>query len=338
VKLDPEEFLDSTVGESAASQAALTSKKNYRHAYRFINLTSYSQREVLHRCPREFQLMKRITPGVSEEMPNIDFAFGHSAAAGVQTYIVTGDKQASLLAAFLAWNIDLETDLPKKNKSVYFAILAVLKFINYWDAVREHWEVATFNGRPASELLFWLDCENGHHHVGHIDIILRNKNTKKYTVLEIKTTSAKIVDEAMYGNSDQALGYSIILDTIAGLEGGVATFDVLYFVYSTVRREWETIPFQKSRTMRAEWLQDLLLDQTTINTYIKLKFFPKRGSSCWTFSRRCPHYGVCDFKEATRTDHFETWEPNMPLPEKPDFVFNLKDVLDTWVPNVVVRQ
>ena len=325
--LSVDEFLDSSLGESASSQAALVKKDNYRHNYRFINITSYSQREVLHRCSREFQQLKIIRPGiglVDASILNLDFIFGHAVAAGVQTYIVTGSRSAALFAAFLSWTTDLDNEKERGEKSAYFAILAVLKFIDEWDKVKAEWEVASFSGRPASELSFWLDCENGYYHVGHIDVVLRNKRTGYYTVIEIKTTSMRDPDEAQYGNSEQALGYSIILDTIVG--SGLATFQVLYFIYSTMRRGWTPFPFVKARKARAEWLQDLLLDHTTINTYRQLGFFPKRGNSCWTFSRRCPHYGVCDLHTNTVTDKFDVWTPDQNYPEQPDFIFKLSEV------------
>lgn len=327
--LSPDEFLELPIGIAAADQAARTTKGSYRDSYRYINITSYSQREALHECPRKFQQLKIQREGVGlVELTNLDFIFGHAVGAGAQTYIVTGNKNAAIFACMLSWTTDLNAEIEKKDKSCFFAILAVLKFINFWDQVKGQWEVATFAGRPAAELIFWLDCENGFYHAGHIDVVFRHKTSGHYLVIEIKTTSARNPDEAMYGNSDQGLGYSIIVDAIAGTIGGVSAFEVLYYVYSSTRREWSAFPFTKSRTMRAEWLQDLLLDHTTLNTYIKLGYFPKRGNACWSFSRRCPHYGVCDLKPNTRVDKFDVFDAKtLAYPEKPDFVFKLSDLI-----------
>jgi len=329
--ISPDEFFDSVVGsaDSASSQAALTTKDNYAWNHRFINIDSHSQREILHECPRKFQQFKIVRPGleIGNPIANLDFNFGHAVGAGVQCYIVTGSQQAALFAAFLSWKTDSDAETPRSGKSLYFALLAVLKFINFWNQIRQDWEVASFNGKAASELTFWLDCENGHYHAGHIDVVLRNKVSGYYTVVEIKTTSMRDPSEAMYGNSGQALGYSVMLDTIAGSIKAVTTFQVLYFAYSSTRREWIVFPFTKSRKQRAEWLQDLLLDQTTVNTYVQLGFFPKRGNACWSFNKTCQFYGVCDLHDHTRVDRFHTWELGMDTPEQVDYIFKLSEVM-----------
>jgi hypothetical protein len=322
-----DDFLDSTVGESAANQASKTKKDNYGYNFRFINVTTNSQQDTLHECPRRFQQTKIIRPGADlVQLTNLDFVYGHSVGAGVQTYIVTGNRNAALFAAFLSWSADLDSQIEKKEKAAHWATLAVLKFITLWDGIKQDWEVAVFNGRPASELSAWLDLENGGYHVSHIDVILRNKKTGFYTVVEIKTTSIRNVDESQYGNSGQSLGYSVILDAIVNKINEVNTFQVLYFVYATLQREWIVMPFTKSRELRADWLQDLLLDHVLISTYRKLNLFPKRGNACFSFNRRCAHYGVCDLKDNRRTDSFEVWKPGMDFPEPMDFTFKLSEV------------
>ncbi len=324
----------------AALQAERTSKKDYRAAYAYINITSYSQRTVLHECPRSFQIMKVPAPDVepgpntasrydASATVNVHFLFGHSVGAGIQTYLVTRDKNKALFAAILSWKADLDVELPKKSKSSLYAFLAVEKFIHWWEVeskLADEWEVATMNDRPATEITFLLDTENGYYHVGHIDIVLRHKSDGRLMVVELKTTGFKLVDEASYGNSDQSLGYSLILDKIAESLDTTSTFEVLYLVYSTPERKLIPLPFTKSRTDRMEWLQDLLLDHSTIATYKKLSFFPKRGESCFSFSRRCPHYGTCDMRSVRKTNFKEFSLERDSLPEPVDFIFKLSDL------------
>ena len=315
-------------GSFAALQASKTSKKNYRDAYIYINVTSNSQANLLSECARKFQISKSPSHQIPEGIFNIDFVYGHSVGAGVQTYLSTGSKSQALLASMLAWNIDLDADSGvKKGKNSALATLAVEKFILFWEAgFGQDWEVAIFNGKPASELTFWIDFENGYYHAGHIDIVLRHRTTKVLMVLEIKTTSIRTIDEAQYGNSGQALGYSLIVDRIAESEILAATYDVLYLAYSSTQREWCPFLFKKNRTQRIEWLQSRLLDHASIGTYRKLQYFPKNGNSCWSFSSRCPHYGMCDMKAMQRTD-FKVFDPvTCELPEAMDFTFKLSDL------------
>src|SRR5574341_229680 len=161
---------------------------------------------------------------------------------------------------------------------------------------------------------------------GHIDIVLRHKVTKKLMVLEIKTTSSKTIDEARYGNSGQALGYSLIVDRIAESEELAATYEVLYLVYSSTQREWRSFVFTKNRTQRIEWLQSRLLDHAHIGTFRKISFFPKNGNSCWNFNRRCTHYGMCDMKAMQNVD-FKVFNSQVhELPENMDFIFKLSEL------------
>lgn len=314
----------------AVLQSNKTSKKDYRDTYRFINVTSSSQRREL-KCARKFQIMKTpaTTAGSGLGFVNIDFVFGHSVGAGVQTYLVTGSKDAAIFAGMLAWNTDLDAVHEKKSKSAFFATLAIEKFVHWWhENMAAHWEVALFNGKPASELTFFIDTQNGYYHAGHIDIVLRHKTTGRYMVLELKTTAIRTVDEAQYGNSEQPLGYSIILDKIAAELEATSTFEVLYLVYSSTNREWTPFPFTKNRSQRMEWLQALLIDHTLIGTYRKLEFFPKNGEACWSFSSRCDHYGICDLKSTQRTDFAELVvnEDRSNLPEDVDFFFTLEEL------------
>lgn len=337
----PEEFLatelfpaDETSGSYGAGidQALQTSKKNYASMYRVINITSHSSLEVMHECARKWKFTKLIRTQAVEpdyDNGNIDFAFGHAVGAGIQTYLTSGSKQAALFASFLAWDIDLNLVHEKKKKSSPLATLAVEKFIAFWDSsFAEDWEVATFDGRPASELTFLVDLENGNYHVGHVDIILRNKMNGKYMVLELKTTSSRTPDEAQYGNSDQALSYSVVLDAIAGKSGGTGSFEVLYIVYSSTLRELTPIPFTKDRANRADWLQSLLLDHANINTWEKLGFFPKNGANCWKWNRRCQHYGVCDMRSYNDGSFKRFTLGRDPLPERVDFTFTLTELMN----------
>lgn len=312
-------------------QSGKTTKKDYRSAYIYINVTSHSQRRVLRECGRKFQILKVPATGAGSGLGlvNLDFVFGHSVGAGVQTYLATRNKLQAEFACFLAWNTDLDAANEKKGKSSALALLAVDKFIRLWESeFADKWELATFNDRPACELTFFIDTENGYYHAGHIDAVLRNRVTGRYMVLEIKTTSSRTVDEAQYGNSEQPLGYSIVLDKIAGDIGATNEFHILYFAYSSTNREYTALPFTKNRVSRVEWLQELLLDHATINTYRGLGFFPKNGESCWRFNGRCQYYGVCDLKAMRRTDFqiLQVDEKRSNLPEAVDFFFTLSDL------------
>lgn len=296
--------LGGAVGADWKALAGQTTDKDYRRIVAFGNVTSYSQLTTLHECPRAFQLMKAdaISEGVSDDGPqtNTDFAFGHSVGAGVQTLLATGNITAALFAGFVSWKADYFADnctekRKTPTKSIFLAQVAIESF--HAMQIADEWELYTFeDGTPGVEIAFAVDMENGYQHYGHIDLVLRNRRTGKLAIGELKTTGYKSVDEALYANSSQALSYGVILDAIAP---GQNDYEVFYFVYSAPERVWQVLPFTKSLTQKASWIQDILLDHGQIDTYRKLKFFPQRGESCINrFGRRCKYFGICSI-----TDH-----------------------------------
>lgn len=295
----------------AKSIAASTSDKEYRKLIGNVNCTSHSKLSTLHKCPRLYELesLKAATPSAPNEpdILNADFAFGHAVGAGIQTYAATRDLIAAQFAAFLAWKApwDFEKLDFRGNptgKSLTWALVAVEKIPFFMETELAGWEVLRLpDGRPAVELSFGINTENGWFHFGHIDTVLVHVETKRLAVWEGKTTGQEIVDDAAYGNSYQALGYSVVVDAIADSLGlPSADYEVFYVVYSSKAREFQLLPFTKTRSARAEWLQDLLLTHATVDKYQELQFFPKRGDSCLDkWGKKCHWYGQCHMRNAS---------------------------------------
>lgn len=312
--------IDTGVNSAALAESkrisVSTSSKTYRKLIASENATSYSKLAQLHSCPRKYELdqleANSKSSGIEIEEDaatiNLDFAFGHAVGAGIQTYATTRSLVASQFAAFIAWKAPWEAEkLDKRSgeatKSLTLAEIAVEKFGYFYEQALGDWEVAVLpSGKPAVELSFAIDMGNGFFHFGHVDVVLRHKVLNKLAVWEGKTTGFESIDEAIYANSNQALGYSVVVDAIAGLLGAVGgDYEVLYVVYSSSTRNFSLLPFGKSRTQRAEWLQDLLLDQASLGQYQKLNFYPKRGESCYSYSfrSRCKWFGNCTMKNSS---------------------------------------
>lgn len=293
--------LDKAVPLNSTTPQGMT----YRQQVGAKNVLSYSTALQLHSCPRRMMLEKVTAGKTPESDDNPDFLYGHAVGAGIQSYIAYGDRERALLDCFLAWNGDLDVEKPKAKKSVWFALLATEKFIQIRHQLLPGWEVAMFNGKPAVELAFKLDLENGYYYLGHIDLILFNPETKKYMILELKTTSFTSVSEATYKNSAQALGYSMILDALVDRSGedAVASYTVLYLVYKSGSQEYEALPFLKTRTQRASFLIELAMDCTMLDFYESQNYYPARGESCYSFFRECEFFGICGLK--SMTDQFK---------------------------------
>lgn len=298
-----DEILNSSITENSLTKdsnkgtnnAVAVRKNSYKQLVAFKNVTSYSMQESLLACPREFQLNKlraSLDSADHVEEDNVHFAFGHAVGAGVATYDETHDLQKAIWAAFLAWNIDLfaavepKPRYPDPKKSFHHAVWALETYAVF---VQEETDLSDYEV-VQTEASVAIDFENGHYYVGHIDELLRNKFTRAYRVKENKTTSASAVDPATYQNSDQALSYSVVVDSV-----GASEYEVLYTIYSSTEQRWLQMSFVKSPLSKAQWIQTQYFRQSDIELYSDNNFFPKHGSNCVRFGRRCQHFGECDF-------------------------------------------
>ena len=341
---DPSGWTDTATAIGEAKKiSANTSDKAYRRLTSHGNVTSYSLLSMLHECPRKYELEK-LQANVSGQvvlddlLPNLDFAYGHAVGAGIQTYAATGDLTASIFAAMMAWKAPWDAEKLSKTgaatgKSLTLATLAVEKFAFWWRENMADWEVVQLpSGKKAVELAFAVDFKNGKYHFGHIDVLLRNRNSGTLAVWEGKTTGFESIDEAMYGNSAQALGYSVVVDAIAKQLGADGTeYEVLYIVYSSKSREFQLLPFGKTRSQRAEWLQDVLLDHASLDTYQRINFYPKRGESCISrYGFTCKWYGQCKMRNSSLFPGVELPEltaETVHSVESLDFVFDLDELI-----------
>ena len=255
---------------------------------------SYSSRLTLHSCPRKFQLdrLNATVQETEEDIPgSVTFSFGHAVGIGVQSLFVTGSLDTAIWDTFLGWDVDLLADNPRQKKSIWLAISAIQKL----DSLRESgflsdYEVLTYQGKPAIELSFLITFPKDFKYRGFADAVLRHKGTGEILVLECKTTSATSVAPAMYKNSAQAVGYSVVLDAVVG---DLSSYKVQYLVYKTKSEEWEALPFMKDYLARALWLAELSLDIEFISRCDEAGVFPMHGESCYDLFRECPYFGVC---------------------------------------------
>ncbi len=323
-------------GNPVAALAGETTDKSYLTLHKYRNVISNSILTDLHACPRLFIENKiRANDKAASEIansPNVDFVFGHAVGAGAQTYLAFDkDLTYALYATFLSWrfNFDIgrEDYNHRKNKTIERAIIAVEMFAHWWEANHDEWEIYRLpDGRPASEISFCIDLGKSKY-FGHIDLILRNKRTGRIAIGENKTTGFYSPHPAMYQNSGQAIGYSLVLDKVVG---ELADYDVLYYAYSATGEEWHHFPFAKSTAMKLEWIQDRLIDTGHLQQYFQLQHFPKNGASCLRFNRPCQYFGECDLVNKEKMNELPVLEGK--TDEYPvDYYFDVKELIERQV-------
>lgn len=311
-----DDLLDSTLAtppednyEAGVSAAAGVSKVDYNQLYSFQNVVSHSMEEVLNSCPRKFQIAK-LEAGSKEgrtRYNNVTFAFGHAVGAGVAVYDKTLSLRSAIWAAFLAWDIDFfASEEPKPNrpdprKSFAYAVYALEKYAA-WHAenMMEQYEVVELEATVLVDLETGTDYaamsddagaddQPTMFHTGHVDELLRHKVSGNLRIKENKTTVMSVVDPALYQNSNQTLGYSVVVSMF-----GAAEYDVLYTIYSSSEMRWLSFDFPKTHLARAQWLKTEVQQAGIVRIYADDDFFPMRGGSCYAYMRQCEHFGSCN--------------------------------------------
>lgn len=291
---------------------------------------SHSTMQMIRGCERRFQKAKLLrTTAPRDESPAMSFGKGYGA--GVQHYLVLrteGYSEAESLdaAIYVCWASyfpSLEDDKRFQER----AIMLLIRAQPFLEARLREVDIAEFNGKPASELSFKLEISDRYYYVGYLDLVTRSKETGRYSVVDIKTTSMRGDDLRPYfRNSDQGLSYSIVLDTIVGSE--LAAFDVSYWLTQLSYAKAELFnPTHHEMTFpytikdRFDWFLKLYLDVNYISALEQMTAYPKRGNNCMSFNRVCNFYHECN---QTALD-----QPQVYVPDETeyDFTFELSDLL-----------
>jgi hypothetical protein len=253
---------------------------------------SYSSLLTLHSCPRRYQLYKcGANVRAEEDEESTTFAFGHTLGLGIQLCLEGKSEDEIFWSLFRGWSPDLFAEHEKRMESFWLAVNAVQKFIGLRNCgFLEEWELVYYEGKPACELSFVINFPDGFRYRGYVDAVLKSRITGAIAVLEVKSTGLNDIDESVYKNSAQAIGYSIVLDA---LFPELSSYDVLYLPYKKKAREFELRSYTKSYLQRALWIQELLLDIESIKMYATAGVYPMHGESCYDFYRQCEYFNLC---------------------------------------------
>lgn len=258
---------------------------------------SHSSSVLKHKCPRKFELYKLGLLPKTDDDGDEHLEFGSIVGIGTQEYFVSGSVKNSYMAMLLAQKKSIEDDTGERSKKTFwYALNALDKFTTFRNTELSRYKVATFDGKPASELGFIIDCGNGFEFRGLLDLLLVDTYLSELIPYEGKTTKFHTVHEAVFKNSGQALGYSLVTDAVAASLGldTKSSFNVIYSIYKSSKMEWEQQKFPKSHAQRASWIKNILIDNQQIADFAKMNYFPMHGENCYDFFKPCPVFGVCE--------------------------------------------
>lgn len=303
------------------------------------NLTklSYNSQILLEACPRLFEL-DRLAPR-PEYAQNVHLDFGTLLGKLVQDYLTTDSVEDAIWQAFLSvpeevFHFDSDEDEKKHKKDFWLALHALDKFVAYRGSTLNDYSVATYEGKPATELGFIINCPGDFQYRGKLDALLINRDNT-LACLEVKTTGSNYVHEAMFRNSGQGIGYSLVVDIVAkrlGIEQRVS-FPVFYPVYLSRKREWhDDFKFYKSRTSLANWIRHLLRTIQHTSEYAEDNYFPMHGQNCFRFNSPCRFFEQCDMQNKYLVG--EKPEVKVDKEEDYQFTFSLDELIDNQLGKV----
>lgn len=268
---------------------------------------SNSTLSLYHSCERKFQKTKLlVNNSLRDESPAM--TFGKSYGAAAQLYMILRTEGSSpqeamdsaIWEAFLQYQPWQMMDDRRFIERVIYCIQAAQPF---HERMLMEWEIPQFNGKYAAELSFRLDIDDLYYYVGYLDLVLKHRKSGRFAVTDYKSTSLAAIDLGPYFKySDQVLGYSIVLDKIAGRE--VAEFDTNYWICQLSSRslsslyepKFQDLSFPKTMRDRMEWFLKLYLDVHSMRSLASLDVYPKR-LSCTNYNKVCQFYNGCQFTE-----------------------------------------
>lgn len=261
---------------------------------------SHSTIDLLNTCERKFQIERLLVSDKNTKDAYPTTVFGSAFGVGVATYLDTLDKDKALLALWLEYEPVQEDD----KRSPYTCMNALIGAFPQLDTLLVDWEPVAFDTSQVAELSFRLNIDEQFYYVGYIDYVLRNRYNGRHAVIEVKTTALNLFDlDPYYQNSGQAVGYSIILDKIAG--EAQSAYDVIYVIAQIGGKTgWDTKihikTYPKTIRDRFNWFLSIGLDVERIKKMMELNFFPQRGGSCMKWNRACKHFGTCGMHSLDR--------------------------------------
>ena len=180
---------------------------------------SYSQLSMYTQCPKKWALQYRDGHKVREQ--SIHMTFGTALHETLQMYLDVMYTQSAVKADELDLETDFETRLRdcyaeayKQNKNVHFTDAQTLREF-YSDGVEIINYIRKNRRKYFSKRGWWLvGCEvpivlapNPHlprvKYMGFLDVVMYNENTKKFIIIDIKTSTRGWNDKAKKDKSKQ---------------------------------------------------------------------------------------------------------------------------------------
>lgn len=308
-----------------------------------LKLLSHSSDELLNECSRKYEIQKFRSRFGAMEWNEGDFHldFGSIVGIGVQEYMKNKSFDEAYWKMFNSWKPSIDTtDGEDKKKTFWHSLIAIDKFKVFLENEMQYHDLVSFDGAPAVELGFFIDCGDGFSYRGFLDMLLWNGLSEELVPWEGKTEGGyPEPNEASYRNKGQHKGYKLVIDAVSRrLNLPVAnSYDALYGVYKPMKEEWYRFNFKTSNVTLARWLKGLMIQKERIIMMAENNFFPINGASCFKYYKPCKYFGTCEASDDMLFG--KNWEKLEPRLENPNevykFHFKLDELIETLLEDKV---
>lgn len=306
-----------------------------------LKTLSHSTDEVLNDCSRKFEIQKLRSKFGAMEFGEGDFHldFGSIVGIGVQEYMKNKSEDEAYWAMFRNWKNSIDTDEgADKKKTFWHSLIAVDKFKYFKETELRHYDLVSFDGSPATELGFTIDCGDGFFYRGFLDMLLWNSLGEVLVPWEGKTEGGyPEPNEAAYRNKGQHKGYKLVIDAVSRRLGLpiLNQYKAIYGVYKPMKEEWFQFQFPTSNVTLARWIKGLIIQKERIMMMAESNFFPINGASCFKFYKQCKYFGTCEADDSVLFG--KNWEKVEPRVEDMKKVYKFHFKLDELVETLLEK-
>lgn len=298
---------------------------------------SYSSLGTEEGCPRKFEFNK-LYPQPASNRDSFAADVGSALHAGYQEYLVSRDQDKALWALCMKYPFHLEIYEEKDDRSLEACVSTLEEMIDSY-AFGEY-ELAMIKNPdgvtvPAIEVPFEIQFKGitlpdgrGVAFVGFIDAIMRNILTGEFRTMDIKTHRRTIKDAtANYVYNAQQIPYGLVIEQVANPEGGLESFEVLYYdtYVDLVSPRVTPYEYKKDRVDMQEWLTNTILQAQEIQRFMEMDYFPRTAGGCLSWNRPCQYLEVCQSRDRKSIEQFLLMgnEPGIPRYERPWIVVEI---------------
>jgi len=269
---------------------------------------SASTLNLYRSCARKFEMVKMLRHPKKEE-DNLPGSIGTAMHAAYQKWFQTKDYNTAVFELMLKYPYNLELYKEERYRTLE-ACYATLEEM----MAQEHllgYEIATIKVdgeiKPAIEVPFQInlnyELQPGIpiYYVGFIDLILFDKVSGKYFVLDIKTHRRNLKDlTPVYQFDDQCIPYALVLERI--LNEDIFDLHVKYLsAYIDIENPRVGVySFEKNSTDIQDWGRQLMFEISQIKKFYELQWFPRNSNTCVNFNRVCPFFDNCEVRDPAK--------------------------------------